>query len=56
MIAAGGVTPSPQAGLVARLRQRIEERYRRHDLIPLYAQALGVTLFQLRATCWDVAP
>ncbi|GAB0117975.1 helix-turn-helix domain-containing protein [Acidisoma sp. 7E03] len=44
-----------QAGLVARLRQRIEERYRLHEPISAYAEALGVTPFQLRAACRAVA-
>lgn len=55
--AAGAVEPATgrQAGLVARLRQRIEERYRQHEPISTYAQALGVTLFQLRTACSAVA-
>jgi AraC family transcriptional regulator, transcriptional activator of pobA len=44
-----------QAGLVARLRQRIEERYRLHEPIAAHAKALGVTPFQLRAACNEIA-
>lgn len=48
-------TVGRQAGLVARLRQRIEERYRRHEPISAHAEALGVTVFQLRTACRAVA-
>jgi AraC family transcriptional regulator, transcriptional activator of pobA len=47
--------PGPQASLVARLRERIEERYRLREPIEAHAAALGVTPRRLRAACAAVA-
>lgn len=55
--AGGGETaaPGPQALLVARFRERIEERYRAHDEVEDYARALAVSPKQLWAACRRVA-
>ncbi|WP_064742205.1 helix-turn-helix domain-containing protein [Inquilinus limosus] len=55
--AGGGETaaPGPQALLVARFRERIEERYRAHDAVEDYARALAVSPKQLWAACRRVA-
>jgi len=47
--------PGSQAELVARLRQRLEERFRLRESIADYAHALGVSLYQLRTACSQVA-
>jgi AraC family transcriptional activator of pobA len=47
--------PGPQALLVARFRERIEERYRTHDGVGSHAAALHVTPKQLWAACRRVA-
>ena len=55
--AEGGETaaPGPQALLVARFRERIEERYRAHDEVEDYARALAVSPKQLWVACRRVA-
>lgn len=55
--AGGGETaaPGPQALLVARFRELIEERYRGHDEVEDYARALAVSPKQLWAACRRVA-
>ncbi|MDR6290338.1 AraC family transcriptional activator of pobA [Inquilinus ginsengisoli] len=55
--AGGGETaaPGPQALLVARFRERIEERYRSHDEVEDYARALAVSPKRLWAACRRVA-
>lgn len=55
--AGGGemAAPGPQALLVARFRERIEERYRGHDEVEDYARALAVSPKQLWAACRRVA-
>jgi AraC family transcriptional regulator, transcriptional activator of pobA len=45
----------PQANLVARLHERIEERFRLREPIEAYAEALGVSTRRLRAACAAVA-
>ena len=47
--------PGPQALLVARFRERIEERYRAHDEVEDYARALAVSPKRLWAACRRVA-
>lgn len=47
--------PGPQALLVARFRERIEQRYRGHDEVEDYARALAVSPKQLWAACRRVA-
>jgi AraC family transcriptional activator of pobA len=47
--------PGPQALLVARFRERIEERYRAHDEVEAYAAALHVSPKQLWAACRRIA-
>ncbi|MET0363570.1 MAG: helix-turn-helix domain-containing protein [Sphingobium sp.] len=47
--------PGPKAALVARLRERIEERFRLRESIETYADALGVSERRLRAACATVA-
>lgn len=44
-----------QAALVARLRERIEQRFRQREAIPVYAKALGTSLTALRQACARVA-
>ncbi|MFE0754370.1 helix-turn-helix domain-containing protein [Inquilinus sp. NPDC058860] len=53
----GGETaaPGPQALLVARFRERIEQRYRAHDEVEDYARALAVSPKRLWAACRRVA-
>ncbi|WP_225771105.1 helix-turn-helix domain-containing protein [Inquilinus sp. Marseille-Q2685] len=55
--AGGGeaAAPGPQALLVARFRERIEERYRAHDEVEDYARALAVSPKRLWAACRRVA-
>ncbi|TSD89195.1 helix-turn-helix domain-containing protein [Mycobacterium sp. KBS0706] len=55
--AGGGETaaPGPQALLVARFRERIEQHYRAHDEVEDYARALAVSPKQLWAACRRVA-
>lgn len=54
-----GVAQSPgttrQAALVARLRERIEERFRQREPVALHARALGTSLTALRQACATVA-
>ncbi|MBB3175016.1 AraC family transcriptional activator of pobA [Endobacter medicaginis] len=45
----------PQQALVARLRARIEERYRLRETVDAYADALSVSVYQLRSACLAVA-
>lgn len=52
---AGTVTRGHHAALVARLRARIEKRYRVRESVPAYAKALGVSATALRAACARVA-
>jgi AraC family transcriptional activator of pobA len=52
---AGTVTPGHHAALVARLRVRIEKRYRMRESVPTYAKALGVSTTALRVACARVA-
>ena len=47
--------PGPHALLVARFRERIEERYRAHDEVEDYARALAVSPKQLWAACRRLA-
>jgi len=47
--------PGSQAELVARLRQRLEERFRLRESVADHAHALGVSLYQLRTACAQVA-
>lgn len=47
--------PGPRAALVARLRERIEERFRLREPMDVYADALGVSERRLRAACTTVA-
>lgn len=53
--AASVVPPGPQAALVARLRARIEERFRLREPMESHAEALGVSPRRLRAACAEVA-
>jgi AraC family transcriptional activator of pobA len=45
----------PRAALVARFRNAVEQRFRRHLPIERYASELGVTPKQLRTACLNVA-
>lgn len=47
--------PSRQAALVARLRERIERRFRLREPVAAHASALGVSVSTLRAACAKVA-
>lgn len=47
--------PSRRANLVARLRDRIEHRFRLRESIADYAEALGVSESNLRAACMQTA-
>lgn len=47
--------PGPQAGLVARLRERIEARFRLREPVEVQAEALGVSARRLRAACAAIA-
>jgi AraC family transcriptional activator of pobA len=47
--------PGRQAALVARLRERIESRFRLRESIAVHAAALGVSVSTLRAACAAVA-
>ncbi|MCW3835899.1 helix-turn-helix domain-containing protein [Sphingomonas canadensis] len=50
--AAGGAPrPGRQAELVARLRERIEQRFRLREPVEAHAAALGVSVSTLRAAC-----
>jgi AraC family transcriptional activator of pobA len=49
------VTPGHHAELVARLRGRIEKRYRLRESVPAYARALGVSTTKLRVACARIA-
>lgn len=65
MVTALRLLPSPsadtgwqkgsQAALVARLRQRIEERFRLREPVSSHARALGVSPGRLRAACARIA-
>ncbi|WP_313807196.1 helix-turn-helix domain-containing protein, partial [Sphingobium sp.] len=44
-----------QAALVARLRERIEQRFRQREPVGDHARALGVSLTALRQACAQVA-
>lgn len=46
---------APDADLVARFRALIEQRYRAHEPLEAYAQALGVSLARLSRACRRVA-
>lgn len=48
-------SPGPQATLVARLRERIEARFRLRESMDSHAAALGVSPRRLRAACSTVA-
>lgn len=54
-----GSSPSAELGfqatLVARLRERIDERFRLREPIETYAAALGISTRRLRAACASVA-
>ncbi|MGE4481972.1 helix-turn-helix domain-containing protein [Acidocella sp.] len=56
-VASGKAAPasSPYAALVARLRARIEERFRLREPIPDHAAALGVSVTALRNACARIA-
>lgn len=45
----------PQADIVARLRERIEERFRLREPVERHAAALGVSARRLRAACAAIA-
>ena len=47
--------PGPQAALVARLRERVEERFRLREPMEAHAAALGVSARRLRAACATIA-
>lgn len=47
--------PGPHATLVARLRSRVETRFRHREPIGIHAAALGVSESALRAACAAVA-
>ncbi len=47
--------PTPTAALVARFRERVEERFRLREPLEAYATALGVSQRRLRAACATVA-
>lgn len=49
------LSPSRQAALVARLRERIEQRFRLREPVAAHAAALGVSVSTLRAACAAVA-
>ncbi|GGC47151.1 helix-turn-helix domain-containing protein [Chelatococcus reniformis] len=51
----GLVMRGAQAELVARLRQRVQERFRLRESVEAHARALGVTPGRLRAACARVA-
>jgi AraC family transcriptional activator of pobA len=51
----GGAAHGVQAGLVARFRELVEERYRTDCTIAAYAEALAVTPKQLRSACLKIA-
>jgi len=53
--AAGGRAEGRQATLVARLRARIEDRFRERESVARYAAALGVSETTLRAACAEAA-
>lgn len=52
---AGAGEPGPEGVLVARLRERIEERFRLREPVDAYASALGASARRLRAACAAVA-
>lgn len=52
--AVGAGLPGRQAALVARLRARIEERFRLREPIAAYAESLGVSVTTLRVACAKV--
>lgn len=47
--------PGYYAGIVARLRERIEQRFRLREPVSAYAEALGVSETTLRVACTKVA-
>jgi AraC family transcriptional activator of pobA len=49
------ITPGHHAALVARLRARIEKRYRLRERVPDYAKALGASVTALRVACARIA-
>jgi AraC family transcriptional activator of pobA len=49
------LAPRPQAALVARFRERVEQRFRLREAVSDYAAALGVGESRLRAACTQVA-
>lgn len=53
--AGGALLRGYQAELVARLRQRIQERFRLREPVEAHARALGVTPGRLRAACARIA-
>jgi AraC family transcriptional activator of pobA len=50
-----GVGAGPRAELVARLRERIEQRFRLREPVEVHARGLGVSQTALRAACARVA-
>lgn len=53
--AAPMLSPRPQAALVARFRDRVEQRFRLREGVRAYAAALGVGESRLRAACTEIA-
>jgi AraC family transcriptional activator of pobA len=53
--AAQAAPPSAQAAMVARLRERIDARFRLREPVEVHAAALGVSPRRLRAACAAVA-
>ena len=47
--------PGYYAGIVARLRERIEQRFRQREAVSAYAEALGVSETTLRVACAKIA-
>ena len=47
--------PGPQATVVARLRERIEQRFRLRETVKDYAKALGISESALRVACAKIA-
>lgn len=53
--AAPMAAPRPQAALVARFRDRVEQRFRLREAVCDYAAALGIGESRLRAACTQIA-
>lgn len=47
--------PGPEAAIVARMRQRISDRFRKREAVESYATALGVSQRRLRQACAEIA-